>query len=146
MSKFISAAFLGLVLVSACHSGSTVSLNGNYNFDTEALKTTFKNSSDEMIKGMPEDVLAQVVDGMKSFHIEVKDTEATATFGETVVKGTLSKAGEVDGETKFVMTPVDEDKKSDTVTIFIKGDTLTLDPGKKDIDKMFFKKEAAPAK
>lgn len=143
MKKFLVSILACALLVSACSPGAKTGTNvdGNYVFDTDALKVALKNSGDQMMANMPEDVLQQVIDGMKGFHIELKDTQATATFGETVVKGNLSKSGEESGEVKLVMTPLDEDKKQDAVTLIVKGDTLTLDPGKKDIDKMYFKKQ-----
>lgn len=148
MKKLLLAVLTCSALFAACSSGKApgTTVNGNYLFDTDALKTALKGSGDQMMANMPDDVLQQVIDGMKGFHIELNETQATATFGETVVKGILSKTGEAGGEMKFLMTPVDEDKKKDTVTLIVKGETLMLDPGKKDIDKMYFKKEVPAAK
>lgn len=120
----------------------TANLNGVYLFDTDAFKATLKTSDDPMLKDMPEDVMQQTMDGLKDFKIEVSDTTATATFGETVVKGNISKTSEAGGEVKYSMTPVDEDKKTEVVTLIFKDNKLTLDPGKKESDKMFFKKSS----
>jgi hypothetical protein len=123
-----------------CSKGSSANVNGVYVFDTDAFKASIQKTDDPMLKSMPEDVLNQTMEGLKTFKIEVADSQATATFGTMVVKGNLSKTGDENGEVRYLMTPVDADKKNDTVNLIIKDNTLTLDPGKKETDKMYFKK------
>ena len=135
-----SALLLVLILSACTHK---VDNNGVYFFDGDAFRTTLKNSDDEMLKSIPEDVMAQTLDGLKDFKIEItQDTQAVATFGDVVVKGTLAKIGVAGTESKFTMTPVDEDKKNDVVTLIVKDGSLILDPGKKETDRMFFKKKS----
>lgn len=129
------------VLLSVAACSRQVDNNGVYFFDGDAFRTTLQNSDDPMLKSIPEDVMIQTLEGLKDFRIEItENSQAVATFGDVVVKGTLAKIGESGAESKFTMTPVDEDKKDDKVTLIVKEGRLTLDPGKKETDRMFFKK------
>lgn len=120
-------------------AGST---DGTYVFDSEMFIATLSKTDDPNMKNIPENVRQQMVDTFKTFKIEVKGDEATASFGNDVLKGKLSKLSEEDGTVKFLMTPLDEAEKNNTVNLIIKGDTLTVDPGKSEADKMYFKKSA----
>ena len=41
---------------------------------------------------------------------------------------------------KYNMIPNEEDKRDQTVTLIFDGSNLVLDPGKKESDKMYFKR------
>lgn len=148
----VSVAALGL---SACNkSGSTtsaggavqtatmaqpVSNDGVYQFDEEAYRAHLKALNDPMMKDIPAEAIEGMMAVFKSYTITISGTEATATFGDMAVKGSLKDVS-ANGETRLFMTPMDEDKKAQTVTLVIKDGKLTLDPGKTAADKMQFKK------
>jgi hypothetical protein len=121
---------------------TTGSTDGTYVFDSEMFISMLSKTNDPNMQNIPENVRQQMVDTFKTFKIEVKGDEATASFGTDVLKGKLSKLGEESGAVKFLMTPLDEAEKNNTVNLIIKGDTLTIDPGKTEADKMYFKKSA----
>lgn len=123
-------------------TATTASVDGTYVFDSEMFISTLSKTDDPNLQNIPENVRQQMADTFKTFKIEVKGDEATASFGTDVLKGKLSKLGEENGALKFLMTPVDEAEKNNTVNLIIKGDTLTVDPGKTEADKMYFKKSA----
>lgn len=118
-----------------------VETSGNYVFDAETFKEKLEAQSGMKISDMPEEAWKETVENLKGFRIEIGDQVATAYFGEIVVKGNLEKVSSDQDSVTFKMTPVDEDKKEDTVNLVVKSDgTLVLDPGKKEKDKMYFKK------
>lgn len=155
LSHVMGAIFVVVLGLSACNkSGSTTSTNstvqtaivaqpasndGVYLFDEEAYRAHLTAMNDPVMKDIP----AEAIDGMmavfKSYAITIKGDEATAAFGDMTVKGSLKDVS-ANGETRLFMTPVDEDKKTQTVTFVIKDGKLVLDPGKTDADKMQFKK------
>ena len=160
LSRLVSAIFVVVLGLSACNkSGSTtssdgastdavvqtavvaqpVSNDGVYLFDEEAYRAHLKAMNDPMMKDIPAEAVEGMMAVFKSYTITIKGEEATATFGDMSVKGSLKDVS-LNGETRLFMTPVDEDKKTQTVTLVIKDGKLVLDPGKTDADKMQFKK------
>ena len=128
--------------MTAAPAVTTGSADGTYVFDSEMFISMLSKTNDPNMQNIPENVRQQMVDTFKTFKIEVKGDEATASFGTDVLKGKLSKLSEESGAVKFLMTPLDEAEKNNTVNLIIKGDTLTIDPGKAEADKMYFKKSA----
>lgn len=135
--KFFLVAF---VFVACSKSAMQPSVDGLYSFDTDVFVQNLTKAEDPVFKNMPKDVLDKTVAGLKTFTIEIKGDEATANFSNVVVKGSLKKLNTTDGSVRFLMTPLDEDKKNDTATIIIEDKKLTLDPGKQQVDKLFFQK------
>ena len=143
MKSFLTLMIVLLLAGFACSKASgpeSVSVDGIYQFDADVFMQNINKSEDPVFKNMPKDVVEKTVTGLKTFTLEIKGNEATANFSNVVVKGNLQKIDTQDGTMKFMMTPVDEDKKQDAVTIIIEGGKLTLDPGKEQMDKLFFRK------
>ena len=76
----------------------------------------------------------------RPFKIEVEGNTATASFSHDVIKGQLTKLSNNSGVTRLNMTPLDKNKKDQAVTLIIQENELVLDPGKKETDKMYFKR------
>lgn len=145
MKRWIPLGFV-LLLSLACSTTkapAAATVDGTYQLDTDVLRVKLTTSDDPTFKSAPPEALDQVVNGMKDFKFEIKGLDVTATFGVTVVKGTIARNGGTDVEPSYLMTPTDEDKKKDPVTLVFKDNSLTLDPGKRDIDKLYFKRAAA---
>ena len=143
MKSFLTLMTVLLLAGFACSKSSgpaSVSVDGIYQFDADVFMQNINKSEDPVFKNMPKDVVEKTIAGLKTFTLEIKGDEATANFSNVVVKGKLQKIDTQDGSMKFLMTPVDEDKKQDAVTIIIDGGKLTLDPGKEQMDKLFFRK------
>lgn len=114
--------------------------DGVYVFDTETYKQVQLDNADSVFKKMkPEDVdrLMQI---FRPFKIELTGNQAIASFSHDIIKGELKTLEKNGATSKLFMTPTDEKKKDQTVTLIITGEKMILDPGKKETDKMFFKK------
>lgn len=119
---------------------SQTGYDGVYVFDTETYKQVQLDNADSVFKKMkPEDVdrLMQI---FRPFKIELVGNQAVASFSHDVIKGELKTLEKNGATSKLFMTPTDEKKKDQTVTLIITGEKMILDPGKKETDKMFFKK------
>jgi len=143
--KILSRVFLSIVMIAtlAC-SGlkSAVSADGVYQFDASTYKTALDKIDDPVFKNLTEDMMNQMMADLSKFTIEIKGNEATATFDDMVVKGALEKIASESNIIKFMMTPYDDDKKEDKATLIIEGQNLTLDPGRQETDKLYFKKSS----
>lgn len=115
-------------------------LDGTYFFDTEKYRNEQLKQANSPFKEMKSEDIDKVIQVFRPFRIDVEGNKATASFANDVIQGELKTLKEGAGETRLFMTPSDADKKSDSVTIIINGQDLVLDPGKKESDKMFFKK------
>ena len=115
--------------------------NGTYFFDTEKYKTEQLKHDGSVFKKMKPRDLERMMSVFRPFKIEVAGNKATASFSNDVIQGTLTKRPNGAG-THLFMTPDDEAKKDQTVTLIIEGDNLILDPGRKETDKMFFRRSA----
>lgn len=142
--KILSRVFVGMFMVAtlAC-SGlkSAANADGVYQFDTSAYKTALDKMDDPVFKNLTEDMMNQMMSDLSKFTIEIKGSEATATFDDMVVKGALEKMASEGSAMKFMLTPYDEDKKEDKATLIIEGTNLTLDPGRNETDKLYFVKK-----
>lgn len=131
---------IGMTGFLACSktSAPAVSVDGSYSFDAAKFMQNLGGTDDKMFQNMPKEMLDKMLEGLKTFTLEIKGNEATANFADVVVKGSLKKLESKDSSMRFLMTPNDEDKKDDTATLIIEGRNLTLDPGKDPTDRLFF--------
>lgn len=138
----VFAALILFVTIAACNKGS--SFVGTYAFDTEKFMTSLKAATGG--QDMPKEVVDNAVKVFETYKITVAENEATITFGDMSVKGTLKLLEKKEAETKFLMTPVDEDKKNEPVTfLFSKDGALTVDMAEATGDpssQMYFKKQS----
>ena len=115
-------------------------VDGTYVFDTNKYKEEQLKLKESTLKEMSAEDVDKLLNVFKPFRIDVNNGAAIATFSNDVVRGTLKTLSQNNETTRLFMTPTDEDKKNDAVTFIINGDSLVLDPGKKEADKMYFKK------
>lgn len=113
--------------------------DGTYIFDTEKYKQVQleKNKLFKKMKPKDQELMMKI---FRPFQITVQGNQATASFAHDVVKGNLTTMTDQSGVTRFHMTPLDASKKDQTVTLIIEENDLVLDPGKKETDKMYFKR------
>lgn len=140
MRNIFRVLLVAVVFVACSKSAVVPSADGLYSFDAEVFVQNLSKSEDPIFKNMPKDFLDKTMAGLKTFTIEIKGSEATANFSTVVVKASLKKLDTTDGSVRFLMTPVDEDKKNDVATLIVEGNKLTLDPGKGQVDKLYFRK------
>lgn len=114
--------------------------NGTYLFDAEKYKNEQLKHADSIFKKMKPKDLERMMQVFRPFKIEVSGNNATASFAHDVIKGNLKTLKRINGGAHLFMTPTDESKRDQTVTLIIKDDELVLDPGRKETDKMFFKR------
>lgn len=114
--------------------------DGTYRFDAKTYKDAQLKNKDSLFKKMkPEDV-DRMMRIFKPFTIDVQGNDVMATFSHDVIKGKITPLSKSSKETKLFMTPLDEEKKDQTVTLIIRGNEMIVDPGKKEVDKMFFRR------
>ncbi|MFH1355962.1 MAG: hypothetical protein ABII18_02415 [bacterium] len=117
---------------------------GTYSFDTQKYKQVQLLYKDSLFQKMsPEDV-DRMMKIFQPFKIEIQGGEVRAAFSQDIVRGTLKEVSRSAQETRLKMIPVDDDKKKETVELIIRGNQMILDPGKKEIDKMFFTRIKTP--
>jgi hypothetical protein len=117
---------------------------GTYSFDTKKYKSVQLLYKDSLFQKMsPEDV-DRMMKIFKPFEIKIQGINAHATFSQDVVRGTLQAVSRSAQETRLKMIPIDDDKKNEIVELIIRGNQMVLDPGKKEIDKMYFKRVKTP--
>ena len=112
--------------------------SGTYLFDVQKYRDVQMNQQDSLFKDMKPEDIEKMMRIFKPFKIEVNGSEAQATFAQDVIKGRLNTLQASQQRTLLNMIPVDEDKQDQAVTLIIEGDQLVLDPGKREIDKMYF--------
>lgn len=114
--------------------------DGTYVFDMETYRQVQLANADSVFKNMKPEDIDRLMQVFKPFKIEVAGQTATASFSHDVIKGELKTLEQSGTTAKLFMTPLDVDKKDQTVTLIITGTQMVLDPGKNESDKMFFKK------
>ncbi|MBF0103838.1 MAG: hypothetical protein HQM16_00800 [Deltaproteobacteria bacterium] len=114
--------------------------NGTYLFDTETYKSEQLKHEDSIFKKLKPEDLERMMQVFKPFKIEVAGQNATAVFSHDIIKGSLKTIRRTNEGAHLFMTPLDENKTDQTVTLIIEADRLVLDPGRKETDKMFFKR------
>lgn len=114
-------------------------LDGEYVFDTAAFRKTLDD--DASLKNVPPDLLENMLKKFELFKVEVKGAEVEVVFGNDKIHGKLDSKTEADGETRFKMTPTDPAHAADFASFVFKGNTLTIEPGKSDEDKLYFVKK-----
>lgn len=114
--------------------------DGVYLFNMEKYKAEQLKHPDSVFKKMSEKDLGRMMQVFRPFKIEVEGKTATATFSHDVIKGKLKTLEKDSRRSRLFMTPMDQKKRDQTVTLIIEGDDLVLDPGKKETDKMYFKR------
>ena len=138
----IFTALILVVTFAGCNKGS--SIVGTYAFDTEKFMTRLKAATGG--QEMPQEVIDNAVKVFETYKITVTKDVATIIFGDMSVKGTLKLLDKKETETKYLMTPVDEDKKNEPVTfLFSKDGALTVDMADATGDpssQMYFKKQS----
>lgn len=118
----------------------TTPFDGLYVFDAETYKKDQEQQADSMFKDMKAEDVDKMLRIFKPFQIELEGKTATASFAHDVIKGSIQKISQSNQGAHLSMTPIDSDKKDQSVTLVIEGEQLILDPGKKLSDRMFFKK------
>lgn len=113
--------------------------DGEYAFDTAAFKKQLEQ--DDGLKNVPPDLIDSMLKKFAEFKIDVKAEQVVVTFGTDVIRGVLTPEASTGEGTKFKMTPTDADKKDDIAYFVFTGNTLVLDPGKGDDDKLYFVKK-----
>lgn len=113
--------------------------DGIYVFDVEKYKQVQleKNKTFKKMKPGDQELMMQI---FKPFRIEVKGDKATASFAHDMIQGKLTSLSKSNNAARFRMTPVDESKRDQAVTLIFSGNNLVLDPGKRETDKMYFKR------
>ncbi|OVE81358.1 hypothetical protein BVY03_04020 [bacterium K02(2017)] len=115
-------------------------LSGTYIFDADKYKQEqLKHANSIFTKMKPKD-LERMMAVFRPFKIEVNGDKAKASFSQEVINGRLKTLKKNASGASLFMTPTDENKKNQTVTLTIEGDKMILDPGRKETDKMFFKR------
>jgi len=113
--------------------------DGTYYFDIETYKSEQLKHNKSAYKNMKPDDLDKMMKIFKPYRIELEGDIGTASFAHDVVKGSITRLSQNTDEMKLRLMP--SDKKQTIMTLTIRGDSLILDPGKKESDKMFFKKD-----
>lgn len=143
--KKISKLLLVLVVmlaVASCNKGA--SFNGTYVCDTDKFLEGLKMATGG--QEMPPEIVNSALELFKSYTVLVGKDEATVSLGDMNVKGALKLISTTNEETRYLMTPVDEENKESPVTfIFMKDGTLVIDSGGNADDaqgRMYFKKQS----
>lgn len=113
------------------------SFDGTYVFDTEAYKVEQLRQDADAYKNLSQEDIDKMMRIFKPYRIEIEGDTAKASFAHDVITGKIRADTNSASETELKFMPQDKP----TLTFIIRGNSLVLDPGKKDSDKMFFKRE-----
>ena len=141
--KRIKYLFVVLCALASCSKSNR---DGLYVFDENAFKAVFATdvASKDMTaesQQIADQVLTGVLAEFRDFTIELKGTEAVATFHKEVTKAILKPLSASGSETILSMTPVDEAIKNQVANLHISGPKLVLDDGSNEGGKLYFIKK-----
>lgn len=140
MNKYLSAVLVvGLLFVMAC-SGGAANVKGVYEFDTDAWTQKMKEANPNFAN-TPSELVNKMLEGFKTFTIEVKDGTAVANFGNMVVSGKLEKVSDSGGTITLKMTPTETDKQNQPIMLKITGSKMAAGPENKPDEWLYFKKK-----
>lgn len=141
MKRYFSWLILiSLVFVISCSGGSSANFDGLYTFDDQTWKSEMEKMNPNFSQSPPE-LVTKMMNAFKSFSIEIKGKEATAKFGNMVVKGSLTEVSKSSGGATLKMIPYDEDKKNEPIMLVINGSKMTAGPENKPKEALYFVKK-----
>ncbi len=114
--------------------------DGVYVFDAQKYKEEQLKHADNMFKNVRPQNIDKVMQIFVPFQISINRGMATASFANEVIRGKVETISQSAGETRLKMIPIDETRKDEVLLLTVTGDNLVMDPGKKETDKMYYKK------